>query len=123
MDKIINRNSVAQIIDDGIFYIHYLPDTYSTVDDFIESNNSYEILSKGKSLKMLVEMGALASLDLEAREYNQNNNLAIIAEAVVLHTLPQRLLFTFYVKLRGDVHPIKIFKRKDKALEWLKNLC
>ena len=38
-------------------------------------------------------MGTLASLDLEAREFNQNNNVAPIAEAIVLHTLPQRLLF------------------------------
>ena len=122
MVEIRNRNSIAQLLDDGIFYIHYLPETYSTVDDFIESNNSYKTLSKGKSLKILVEMGVLSSLDLEAREYNENTEKCVIAEAVVLHSLPQRLLFSFYIKFRINNHPLKIFKDKSLALDWLRKV-
>ena len=41
--KITNRNSVAELIDGDIFYIHYFPDTFSTLEDFQEEHKSYKI--------------------------------------------------------------------------------
>ena len=122
MNVIKNKNSVAQVFDDGIFYIEYLHDTYSTLDDFKEGNDSFQTLRQGKKMKILFEMAPLASLDLEVDEYNEFINLSIIAQAIVVNSLAQRLMFSFYLELGNQKYPIKIFSNKNLALKWLKGI-
>jgi hypothetical protein len=114
-----NRNSVAEMVTEDIFFIHYLPDSHSNINDFKEGFESFKTLTKVKPVKVLVEMGTNASLDKEAREHAQVNKLPVIAEALVLHYLPQRIIFNFYLKYRHQDHPLKIFKDKTTALIWL----
>jgi hypothetical protein len=123
MDKIINKKSIAQIIEGSIFYIRYLPDTYSNLDDFIEGNYSFQKLSKGKSMKILFEMAPLASLNLKVNEYNDYyNSDSISAQAIVVNSLAQRLLFSSYLKIGIKKHPIKMFRNKNLALKWLNEI-
>ncbi len=117
-----NRNSTAQLVDDNIFYIKYREHTYSEVADFKEGYESYKILSQGKPVKVIAEMCKHANVSSEAREYAQSNKHPAIAEALVLHSLPLRIIFTFYSRLRVRTHPIKIFKTYDAALEWIRTI-
>ena len=117
-----NKNSIAELIDNEIFYIKYVEDTYSDVDDFKEGYASYLELTNRKPVKVLIEMCEHATISSEAREYAQANKIPAIAEALVLHSLGQRILINFYIKFRKQEHPIKIFKNFDYALLWLKSI-
>ena len=73
-------------------------------------------------MKVLVEMGLHATVSAEAREYAQENKLPAVAEALVLYSLPQRLLFKFYSMFRKQSHPLAIFKDYESAEAWLKSI-
>ena len=117
-----NKNSVAQLIDSDIFFIKYMPNTYSEVEDFQEGFDSFKELTEGKTVKVLVEMCRHANVSKEARELAQNNKMHAIAEALVLHSLPQRIIFKFYIKFRKQDHPLKIFSDYYSALAWLRSI-
>ena len=118
-----NKNSIAQLVDNEIFYIEYLENTHSDVEDFKEGYNSYlTLLPEDKPVKVLVEMCIHATVSSEAREYAQANKIPAIAEALVLHSLPQRIIFTFYTRLRVQKHPVDIFKSYENALSWIRSL-
>lgn len=117
-----NNNSIAKLLEGDIFYIHYLPNTYSEISDIKETFEAYKVLGNSLPLKVLVLFDEYASASREAREYGQNNKLPAIAEAVILHSLPQRILFNFYLKFRKQNHPIKLFTNKENALTWLQNI-
>jgi hypothetical protein len=119
-DTIIkNKNSTAELIDDRIFYLNYHAGSYSEVTDFEEGCEAFEILTQGRPIRVLVEMGRHANLSSDAREFAQANKKPAMAEALVLHSLPQRLIFNFYVRFRKQDHPIKIFSDFNLAKDWL----
>ena len=119
METIRNKNSVAKMIDSNTCHIQYLASSNSTIDDFIEGNKCFKAFSRKKSLKKLIELTQFASLNLDPFEYDKHNTIAPKAEAIVVNTLAQRLLFTFYLKIRKHLHPAKLFKTKEEALIWL----
>jgi hypothetical protein len=123
VDKIIeNRNSIAQLIDDNIFHIKYLEGTHSDVEDFKEGFRAYQLLSQGRPVKVIAEMCKNATISSEASKYAQKNKIPAIAEAIVVVSLPQRIVLSFYAKLRDQTHPLKFFKSAEDALIWLKSL-
>ena len=110
------------IIDDNIFSITYKANTYSGIDDFKEGYAAYVILSQGSPVKVLVEMEKHATISTEAREYAQQNKIPAIAEAIVLDSLPLRIIFRFYAQLRVQEHPLRIFKSTNRAITWLNSI-
>ncbi len=77
----------------------------------------------GRRLKRLVVSGKNTLMSKEARLFGQkksnvNKNL-IIAEAVVVNTLPQKMMANFYFAFIRDFYPAKFFTDINKAKEWL----
>lgn len=58
----------------------------------------------------------------EARKIlaGKENNIPKVAEAMVIKSLPNRLLFRFYQKRDNPDNPVKAFSNRDDALDWLK---
>jgi hypothetical protein len=119
---ITNPNSESKIIEGNIYYILFYDDSYSELNDVKLSYEAYTILGKGEKMKVLIEMGNNATFDKESREYGQANKIPAIAEAIILSSLAQRLLYKFYLKFRVLDHPIKIFQSKKNAIDWLNNI-
>jgi hypothetical protein len=70
----------------------------------------------------LIVFGKFATIDVEARKYNENKSMPTPALAVVLHNLAQRMIGRFYQLLRKDDHPLQFFKNKQDALIWLNGM-
>lgn len=117
-----NKNSIAQLVGGNVFYIQYLPNTFSKLEDIKESFEAYQVLGNGLPLQVLIEFSSYASASKEAREYAQQNELPALSEALVINSLPQRILLSFYLKFRKQKHPIKVFKCKNNALNWLNSI-
>jgi len=121
--KIIKgRIFVAQIIEGDICHLNYSPNEFVIDSDFKEGNNAYNQLREGKKLNVIVENGKYTIIDTSAREYLQNNKFEAMAAAIIMHSIGQRIIYNFYVKLRDQDYPIKAFRNFEKAKDWLNSL-
>lgn len=117
---ITGRIFTAQIIEGDIFSLIFLPDKHATASDFKAGYDAYNTLRNGKVLKVVIEHGEYTIIDTSAREYLQNNTFEAICSATVMHSIGQRIVYNFYVKVRKQNYPIKAFKSKQNAIDWLK---
>lgn len=115
-----NKNQVAFLLEDDLFYVEYAQGVVCDEEDFKFTVDAYAELSKGKVIRVLAVFPEFTDITPGAREYLENREIPAIAEAVVLFSLAQRILFNSYKMLRSKHYPIKGFRSKEKALEWLK---
>lgn len=119
---ITNKNSVAQVIESDIVYIYFIKHTVSNKEDLIEAFDAYDILTNNQPQRILFEVKPFATLESSGRTYLEQTKIDAIAVAMVLTSLPQRILYNFYVNFRRQDHPIKAFKSKDMAIKWLHSI-
>ncbi|HEY1045448.1 MAG TPA: hypothetical protein VGF79_03345, partial [Bacteroidia bacterium] len=78
-----------------------------------------------KRLKRLVVITKNSTLELQARlllqQENKDNSELIIAEAVLVTSLTQKMTTNFYLKFIKDIYPSRFFTDYNKAIEWLKH--
>lgn len=117
----VSDKQIVKLINGDIFYVEYLSDTYYDVEDFEYSVQAYVELGKGETIKVLAIFPEFSSISPEAREFLQTRPIPAVAEAVVFNSLAQRLVFRVYQLFRSKIYPVKGFRTKEKALEWLQN--
>lgn len=69
----------------------------------------------------IYEFESFAEMDPEVREWSANtsgNNYTFV-DAIVISNFAQKLIADFYLKFNKPPMPTKIFKSKEKALEWI----
>lgn len=80
-------------------------------------------LTAGRKHKRLVISGRNAEITSEARHYGEKLSLEnkdnIIAEAIVVHSLPQKMIANFYFRFLNEAYPARFFTNINKAKEWL----
>ena len=83
----------------------------------------YDEITEGKPFRKLVVSGKYTQLSSEAIKFiqaeNQKRAHLIIAEAIVVRTLAQRLLGNFYYRLQKPNYNIRMFTSEEKAMNWL----
>jgi hypothetical protein len=112
--KFPNEQTIELVIHDGITI---------DLDGVIAINNYCSQFTRGKRVKRLVVSGRNSDITKQARQYgarlSEEHKENIIAEAVIVHSLPQKMIANFYFKYLKDVYPAKFFTDIDKAREWL----
>lgn len=68
---------------------------------------------------LLTYGGKFTSIEPEAREYAQKRIFNVNAQAYIVHSLAQRIIMKFLVRLRASKMAIKIFESEDQAKVWL----
>ena len=85
--------------------------------------NDLYLFSERQCLKRLIVFSKNAKMELPARIYlqesNKENRKLIIAEAIVVFSLTQKMTTNFYLKFIKDSYPSKFFTDIDKAKDWL----
>ncbi|NOQ72077.1 MAG: hypothetical protein GQ574_08755 [Crocinitomix sp.] len=117
-----NKNSTGELLADDIVHIFYKGDTYLEIEDFKEGIQTYITFAQGQKLKILVEIGKFAGASAEARKFAQDNNPEALAEAIIIHSLAQRVLAKFYIIFHHSDHPVRVFVDKEKGIEWLNSI-
>jgi hypothetical protein len=76
----------------------------------------------GKKYPLLLEGGKLTNVNLEARKFvaEKDSNPYSSAEAIIVKSLPQRLIGNFYMKFNKPGRPTKLFPNEAEAVIWLK---
>lgn len=109
-------------IDENIVFLEYKLGIEVEVEDIKEYNNAILELGKGRKLPLLVDAREGASISPEARLYAASavsTNLKL-ASAIVVNTLPNKLIANFYINFNKPLIPSKVFTSMAEAVEWLK---
>lgn len=113
------------MIDSKIVEIRYKEKVDVDVDDMREILNSIYEFTENRPLKRLIVITKGSSMQMRARillqEENKMRKDHIVAEAVLVNSLTQKMITNFYLKFIKDSFPSKFFTDYDKALEWLRN--
>ena len=69
----------------------------------------------------IYEFESFAEMDPEVREWSANTsgNHYTYVDAIVISNFAQKLVADFYLKFNKPPMPTKIFKSREKALEWI----
>lgn len=123
MKHINNVLKPFSITEDKILEVYYKDDAIVTLEEMKFLLNDLYLFSERQCLKRLIVFSKNAKMELPARIYlqesNKENRKLIIAEAIVVFSLTQKMTTNFYLKFIKDSYPSKFFTDIDKAKDWL----
>ncbi len=112
-----------RFIDDNTFELVFNDATVMDIDGIEAIHKYISQFTEGKRVKRLVISGRGAEIKARARQLgeklSEDARDYIIAEAVVVHSLTQKMVANFYFKYLKDLYPTKFFTDETKAREWL----
>jgi len=108
-------------IENGIMYITVKPDI------FVELHMVKEVIAKqrdvlnGKPILVALDVSKASGVTKEAREYTSGKHVEglQIAMAIIIDSLPMRLLANFFIKFNKPPAPTKMFNSMEDSIEWL----
>ena len=93
------------------------------LEDGIEAHKSIHQLAKGNPYVIVGDArNATGSISPEARNFMAHDPLIKdirMAEALIVETLPLKLLANFYMRFHRPPNPVKVFNKFDRGVEWL----
>ncbi len=105
---------------DGIVNTDVLINTSATLEQAQELLDAYIEVTNGINTPHLFTVSKLAIMETEVMEFIKNEaNKHGVADAFVIHSLPQKILGNAYLKFQPPSIPTKFFSSEEKALEWL----
>lgn len=123
-DKIIREKfEVSLLKDQSLLVVRLYDDETLNIADIRDMIAIHqEIAPNRKHLKRIIQSGKYSTIDADARKLLEEVEIPVNAEAYVLHSLAQRILFNMFIKFRSTNHPVKAFTDNDTALKWLNSL-
>ena len=112
-------NSTVSWITDEIVHIKWKEGVELEIEDIDDVDDSFQKITQGEKVKVLSEMGKFTNISPEARKYAAEQSPDLICLGYVIHSLAQRLILRFYIKIKRRQYPTKVFTSYKEALEWL----
>ncbi|MDP2176260.1 MAG: hypothetical protein Q8K70_10170 [Bacteroidota bacterium] len=124
-----NTNNIIRnisYINESIVKVEFENNIQIGLDDMKNALDYYDSITEKKTLKKLLITGYRTFINKEARQYGyQQMKLKknqVIAEAFVVHNLPQKMVVNFYITFIKKDYPIKFFTDEESALKWLNSI-
>lgn len=111
-----NRNNIVEM---------YCADNFTYEVEHLMENMLYlNEIAKNNQLMILNYVAPYTQISTEARAYlaHGSHKSFIKAEAYCIHSLAQKLLASFFVKIDKPIVPVKFFTKKNDAKKWLLSL-
>ncbi|MGB0888134.1 MAG: hypothetical protein ACPGSL_08440 [Vicingaceae bacterium] len=116
------NHSEIELKEDNIVEVITFDKVNLCVKKCLEIHDAYDqMLEKDKKYRILYLPGKYVDWEKEARECcaTEEATKHSLAEAIVVHSLAQRLLVNFYLKINKPLVPTKLFRNKVSAKKWL----
>lgn len=114
------KNAVISYNNKGLLKIVLADHDEITYDDVLEQRKVTQELTQGQPHVVLAIAGRRTSATKEAREYSSANiPEGRLAEAVLIKSLPVRLMGKFYINFNKPLVPTRLFDSETEALVWL----
>ena len=120
-NKIETETSIFYI-ENGVLYTMYKEGTDVELEHLEENLEVRKDIQQGEKMLVLADVSEVWQFSDEARAFaarKEVSDLTIATAIVTGRSMPARLMANFYIKANKPLSPAKLFKSKDKALEWL----
>lgn len=97
------------------------PDAELTVEKYLEAMEVMEKMTKGKRELILLTTHPRNSMSKDARDLDVTNRKMkyTLAHALVVSSMSTLILGNFYIRVKRFPFPYRIFKDRQKAIDWL----
>lgn len=113
-------------LGDNIVEVIFFDNQVIAEDDIIQDNMLLDQFTDYKPHKRLIISGHFTEITHTGRETIFSENLKrkeiIIAEAIVIHSIAQKIFSYLYYKINQHSYPIRIFDNVQEAMGWLKSI-
>ncbi len=126
--NIFHSPLLAELENNGVIYRLYENRVYHViVPEFNEVgmeliNVGYDFLNKngGGRFYNVFQFSSFSDIKPEIREWaaESSGNNYTFSDAIVIDSLPQKIMADFYMKVNRPNKPTRIFYNLDKAAEW-----
>lgn len=112
----------------GIIVLKYKPDYMVELKDVKEVEQTFlQLASDGNIYCLMDTSGRFHDFTIEAQRFLSNEasivrDNKIKGSAVVINSLPNRILANFFSKIFKPNFPMKIFSNQEEGIEWLKSI-
>lgn len=122
MEPIQTRTAEYSLIEKPIFLCRLFPDAEIEVGDVDLNTDAIMQMAGGKRYAVLVDARVPVTITKEAMEYTQQprSYVNLIAQAILVNTLANRLIGNFIIKFHRPASPTKLFSDYDQAVAWLR---
>ncbi len=114
------------MLDEQTVQIEFQDDVLIDLEDIKRTYQQLHHFTGEKRLKKLVITGKKTEITKDARLYGHRESMKIkdrvIAEAIVVHMLYQKMIINFYIMFIKDSYPTRFFTDVEKAKEWLASI-
>ena len=114
------------MLEDNICEIVFVDRVCIELEDMKQAFELVNSFTNHKPVKKIVITGINTKISKEARFFGHEASLKvkhnIIAEAIIVHSLYQKMVINFYAKFIKDNYPTQFFLDREKAKEWLKSI-
>ena len=121
MLDIQNKNSRVYSDDDNVFICEYKDNVMLEPEDIDIVVQNYDEYAGENDLKVMLVFPKNTTVSTAARQAAEKRGRPALAEALVIESTMQRILFKFYKRSRAVNYPIKEFSTREAALKWLHN--
>ena len=121
MEEIAVGDYYLMKITDGIMHITVRPDVFVELHMVQEVVAFQREVQQGKANLVILDVSKAAGVSKEANEYASGKEVEglQIAMAILISSLPIRLLANFFIKFNKPPAPTKLFNSTESAIAWL----
>lgn len=113
------NNVLFRLYENRIFHV-IVPEFHKIGVEIIESGYKFLDANGGGAFHNIYQFESFADVEPEIRKWaaNENGNLYTLTDAIVIRSLPQKIITDFYLKFDRPVRPTKVFNSLEKAIIW-----
>lgn len=121
--EIVTPTVRMRLLSCGIVHYTYLPNSEVDVKEHQTNHDALiELIGKEQKYPLLIDADAFINVTPEARKLVREleSIVPISARAMIITSLGQRILVSFYIKIQKPLVPTKIFNNYEDGIQWLK---
>jgi hypothetical protein len=123
MAEIATSTATYEIIEPHLFRCKMIAGSHVDLPEVDENLKVTLALANEERYAVLVDARVITTITAEAMQYAQRPETyrLLIAQAIVVDSLPNRLIANFIIKFHKPTSPTKLFSNEEAALIWLRN--
>jgi len=119
LDELENNGVIYRLYENRIYHV-IIPEFNEVGMELIDVG--YDFLNKngGGQFYNVFQFSSFSGIKPEIREWaaKSSGNNYTFSDAIVIDSLPQKIMADFYLKVNRPKKPTRVFYNLDKAIEW-----
>jgi hypothetical protein len=122
MSKLFSSIAEISYLAEGILVTRLIEGSEITLDNSVENFQKAMTLTGGKRYAAFTDARATVTISKEAMAFGSSEeaNKMLIAQAILISSLANRLMGNFMIKFHKPKSPTKLFSDEEEAMSWLR---